>query len=113
MCGLLRSKRLFHLPPTSEETVVRHLVFVPFVLALAPALRAQTCAVGQTFLKNDVLPANPGSASVSVIQGLCEGEAAGCVFDVSSIPGQVKLRSAAVGYVQAGGVNGTQALVNL
>ena len=74
---------------------------------LAPALHAQTCATGQTFFKNDVLPANPGSAAVSVIEGLCEGEACGCVFDVSSVGPVVKLKSAAVGYVQAGGVNGT------
>jgi hypothetical protein len=92
---------------------VRQLVFVSFAFFLAPVLHAQTCAPGQTFFKNDVLPANPGQSSVSVIQGLCEGEACGCVFDVSSVGSQVKVESAAVGYMQAGGVNGTQALVNL
>lgn len=92
---------------------MRPFVFAPLVLLLAPALQAQNCAPGQTFFKNDVLPANPGSASVSVIQGLCEGEACGAVFNVSAIGPLVKLKSAAVGYVQAGGVNGTQALVNL
>jgi hypothetical protein len=93
--------------------VLRPIVFVSLAMFVAPALHAQTCATGQTFFKNDVLPANPGSAAVSVIQGLCEGEACGCVFDVSSVGPVVKLKSAAVGYVQAGGVNGTQALVNL
>jgi hypothetical protein len=93
--------------------MLRPLVFASIALFIAPALEAQNCAPGQSFLKNDVLPANPGTASVSVIQGLCEGEAAGCVFDVTAVGAQVKLKSAAVGYVQAGGVNGTQALVNL
>ena len=55
------------------------------ILAPSVPVRAQACASGQTLLKNDVLPVNPGMQSVSVITGLCEGEAAGCVFDFTSI----------------------------
>lgn len=88
------------------------LVSLTFV-ALATDLHAQGCSGGQNFFKNDVLPSMPGSQSVSVIQGLCEGEAAGCVFNVSAVAPVVKVRMAAIGYIQAGGVNGTQALTNL
>jgi hypothetical protein len=51
--------------------------------------------------------------SVSVITGLCEGEAAGCVFDFTSIATTVRVNSAGIGYIQAGGINGTTAAVNL
>ena len=94
--------------------MLRPLVFASFLaFVLVPAARPQGCPGGQFFFKNDVLPANPGQQAVSVIQGLCEDEAIGCVFDVTAVASTVELKSAAVGYVQAGGVNGTQALVNL
>jgi hypothetical protein len=95
--------------------MLRQLFAAAFVLTavLVPSPRAQSCAGGQSFFKNDVLPANPGQQAVSVIQGLCEGEAAGCVFNVTAVGTTVKVKSAAIGYVQAGGVNGTPAAVNL
>lgn len=79
-------------------------------VVLVPSVRAQSCGSGETFIKNDVLPANPGTQQVSVIAGLCEGEAAGAVFNVT---GPVKLRSAAIGFVNAFGFNGAQAVTNL
>ena len=93
--------------------MLRPLLAVALALSLVPAVHAQACGGGQSLMKNDVLPAIPGQQTVSVIQGLCEGEAAGCVFNVSSVGSVVKVRSAAIGYVQVGGVQGTQASVNL
>lgn len=93
--------------------MLRQVLVVAAAAFLVPGLRAQSCAGGQSFFKNDVLPANPGMQSVSVISGLCEGEAAGCVFDVSAVGSTVNVKSAAIGYIQAGGVNGTTAAVNL
>lgn len=93
--------------------MLRFLLLPLALVAFAADLYAQGCTSGQNFFKNDVLPSVPGSQAVSVIQGLCEGEAIGCVFDVSSVAPVVKVRAAATGYIQAGGVNGTQALTNL
>ena len=84
-----------------------------FASLLAPNLSAQACGGGEFFFKNDVLAVDPGMAATSVIQGLCEGEAAGCVFDVSGVGGTVRVRSASVGFIQVGGTHGTQAVVNL
>ncbi|HKB16903.1 MAG TPA: hypothetical protein VKF62_12620, partial [Planctomycetota bacterium] len=82
--------------------------------AVGPGSAAQTCSPGQFFLKNDNLPAVPtGPTAVTVIQGICEGEAAAAVFDVGAIGAQVKVHSAAVGYVNAGGANGIQASADL
>ncbi|MFN0008129.1 MAG: hypothetical protein ACKVXR_09500 [Planctomycetota bacterium] len=92
--------------------MIRQALAIASALAfvLAPTARAQSCGSGETFIKNDVLPAIPGQQAVSVIAGLCEGEAAGAVFNVS---GPVQLRSAAIGFVNAFGFNGAQAVVNL
>src|SRR5688572_26022574 len=76
--------------------------------------RAQTCGASEVFLKNDVLPDVPsGPLAVAVIRGLCEGEAMGAVFDVSSIGSQVQLQNAAFGFFNVGGANGIQAALNL
>ena len=84
------------------------------VLALSTQLSAQVCGSGQTLLKNDTLPDVPGGAfSVSVIQGLCEGEAAGCVFDVSGLGPSVTLSTASVGYINVANANGITAAANL
>lgn len=82
-------------------------------LLVTTVAQAQVCDPGHTLLKNDNLPDDPGSQPVSVIPGLCEGEACGAVFDVSQVSSQVTLRKAGVGYVNAGGANGVTALVNL
>ena len=84
------------------------------LFASASTLAAQTCGAGQTLLKNDGLPATGGgSAQVSVIQGLCEGEAAGAVFDVSGLGSSLRVNSAAVGLFAGGGANGNQIQGNL
>jgi hypothetical protein len=84
------------------------------MLGLASHAAAQTCGAGQSLLKNDNLPANPGGATqVSVIPGLCEGEAAAAVFDISALGNAVRVHSAAIGYFNAGGATGIEAAVNL
>jgi len=82
---------------------------------LASAPTAQLCGSGsETFFKNDNLPQVPSGAEVvAVIQGLCEGEAAGCVFDVSGLGAPVKINQASVGYVNVAGASGITAAVNL
>ena len=81
---------------------------------LAAPLAAQSCDGAATLLINDNLGANPtGQVPVSIIQGLCEGEAAGCVFDVSSLSSPVSVSKAAVGLFSGGGASGNQIQGNL
>lgn len=85
---------------------------IPF--AARPAV-AQSCgSPTDTFWKNDILPQNPGGlASVSVIPGLCEGEACGTIFTLPvGMPPQ-RLKKVAFGFGNQNGLNGFQAVVNL
>ncbi len=87
--------------------------FVAAALAAA-YVTAQSCGAGVTLLKNDSLPAVPGgSFPVSVIQGLCEGEACGAVFNFTSVGAAVRVKAAAVGYVNVASANGIQASADL
>jgi hypothetical protein len=87
------------------------------VLALAPALAtAQLCSgPNQIFLKNDNLPDVPGTATVSVIPGLCEGEAMGCVFNVvgQQFSNEVRVNSVSGAYINVANTSGIAAIVNL
>jgi hypothetical protein len=84
------------------------------LLSLAAAAPAQLCGPGESFFKNDDLPQIPStSATVSVIPGLCEGEAIGAVIDVSSLGASALIQSASVAYVNAAGAGGIQAEANL
>jgi hypothetical protein len=87
---------------------------IVLLVCLAPAA-AQVCATGtETFLKNDNLPQVPsGPTATSVIQGLCEGEACGAVFNVAGIGPSVKANLAAVGYFNVAGANGITAAADL
>jgi hypothetical protein len=92
----------------------RPLLTLAGALLLATASSAQLCNSGtETFLKNDTLPQIPGASTVSVIQGLCEDEAAGCVFDVSGLGAPVQINKASVGYVNIASASGITAAVNL
>jgi len=84
------------------------------LLALgAIPVSAQVCNTGQVLLKNDNLPAVPsGPTTVSIIQGLCEGEGCAAVFNTQSL-GPVKLANASVAYINAGNANGIQAAADL
>jgi hypothetical protein len=83
------------------------------VLVLSTPAFAQVCNAGQTLLKNDNLPAVPSGGTVSIIQGLCEGEACGAVFNFASVGPSVKVDMAAVAYINAGNASGIQAAVDL
>lgn len=94
---------------------MKRSMIAAFLVAVSATMAiAQGCAPATTFLKNDNLPAVPsGPLAVSVIPGLCEGEAIGAIFDVSSIGSVVRIDNAAVGYFNNAGANGIQAAVNL
>lgn len=81
----------------------------------APFAAAQVCPnATDTFWKNDTLPAVPGApVGVSIIQGLCENEAAGSVFTIPTGKGPQQLTKAAVGFGHASGSGGFSAVVNL
>lgn len=80
-------------------------------LAAAPLL-AQSCP-GNNFWKNDTLPNNPSSVTaVSVIQGMCEGEAAAQVFALGGAGAQ-KINKVSVGFGHISGGAGAQALLNV
>ena len=86
----------------------------PALLALAALSPAQLCNGGESFFKNDNLPQVPsGSSTVSVIPGLCEGEAIGAVIDVSGLGSSAEIHSATTAYINAGGASGIQAEANL
>src|SRR5688572_21837672 len=77
---------------------------------------AQTCSsAGDLFLKNDDLPQVPGQQTVTVIPGLCDGEAIGCVFDVSGqqYSNEVRVKMAAAAYINVASTNGIAAIVDL
>lgn len=97
--------------------MLRRLLAATLVAALAHTAYSQGCnTAGQIFLKNDNLADVPGTATVSIIQGLCEGEAMGCVFDVSNqttFSSEVKINMVAGAYINAASANGIAAVVNL
>lgn len=83
---------------------------------LATPASAQLCSQpGQLFLKNDNLADIPGTANVSIIPGLCEGEAMGCVFDVSSqqFSSEVRVGSVAGAFINNVNTAGISAIVNV
>ena len=83
------------------------------VLMMSPLTVGQTCGPGDTYLSNDTLPVNPATAAVSIIPGLCENEAAGCVLDVSSIGATVQVNTVAVAYINMVSAGGIQAVADL
>lgn len=85
-------------------------------VTFSPLAHSQGCALpGQIFLKNDNLPDIPATQSVSVIPGLCEGEAMGCVFDVSAqqFSSEVRVNMVAGAYINVASTSGIAAIVNL
>jgi hypothetical protein len=96
--------------------MLRHLVAAAVFALLGSAALAQTCSSGtDLFLKNDNLPQVPGTQTVSVIPGLCDGEAMGCVFDVSGqqYSNEVKVKMCAGAYINVANASGIAAIVNL
>ncbi|MFK7743171.1 MAG: hypothetical protein AB8H80_22845 [Planctomycetota bacterium] len=90
------------------------LAFVA-ALALSPTLAAQTCGGVTNFWQRDSLPANPSSvpAGVSVIQGLCEGESCGVVFELPAGMGAQRLTKVVAPWGAAFGAAGFQAVLDV
>ena len=69
---------------------------------------------GDLFWQRDTLPANPsGLQTFSVIQGLCEGEAAAVVFDLPAGMPPQQITEVVCPFGAAGGAQGAVALVNV
>lgn len=83
---------------------------------LAPSAAAQLCAnATDHFWKNDNLPQVPPGTPVgiSIIQGLCENEAAASVFTMPQTMGPQQITKVAVGFGHTGGGLGFSAAVNV
>lgn len=92
---------------------VRLPFLICFLAAAAPAL-AQGCAGTGTFWKRDTLPVVPsGLTGVSVIQGMCEGESAGVVFEMPANMPVQRLTQVVAPWGAALGVNGFQAALDV
>ena len=75
---------------------------------------AQGCPGPGTFWKRDTLPVTPSSLTgVSVIQGLCEGESAGVVFEMPATMPVQRLTQVVAPWGAALGVGGFQAALDV
>ena len=83
-------------------------------LFLSPHLAAQGCSSG-TFWQRDTLPSVPSTlpVGVSVIQGMCEGESAGIVFELPAGMPVQKITKVVAPWGAAFGANGFQAALDL
>lgn len=84
-------------------------------IVLTAPLAAQGCQTGtDTFWKRDTLPVTPtGPMAVSIIQGMCEGESAGVVFEMPASMGVQKITQVVAPWGAPGGVSGFQALLDV
>lgn len=79
----------------------------------ATTAAAQGCPTG-TFWKRDTLPDVPtGLTGVSVIQGMCEGESAGVVFEMPANMPPQRITQVVAPWGAGLGVNGFQALLDV
>lgn len=86
---------------------------VALFVSLVPAF-AQGCPGQGTFWKRDTLPVSPtGLTGVSVIQGLCEGESAGVVFEMPATMPVQRITQVVAPWGAALGVNGFQAALDV
>ena len=93
----------------------RTLVLLAALLLATPSTsRGQGCPGPGTFWKRDTLPVVPtGLTGVSVIQGMCEGESAGIVFEMPSTMPVQRITQVTAPWGAALGVGGFQALLDL
>lgn len=91
------------------------LVCLAAIALLSAAGVAQTCASPtDNFWKNDNLPQVPmGGFAVSIIQGLCEGEALAQVFYLPPGTPKQKINKVAVGFGNSFGAAGFNATANI
>jgi len=85
------------------------------LLGLSAQLQAQGCINGtDTFWKRDTLPVVPsGPTAVSVIQGMCEGESAGIVFEMPASMGAQRITQVVAPWGAQFGTNGFSALLDV
>ena len=96
-----------------RSTLLPATLTTVFAIASGSAALAQGCASG-TFWKRDTLPDVPMNlTAVSVIQGLCEGESAGVVFEMPANMPVQRITQVVAPWGAAGGVNGFQALLDV
>lgn len=82
-------------------------------LFAATTLPAQGCTSG-TFWKRDTLPVSPsGLTGVSIIQGMCEGESAGVVFEMPANMSVQRITQVVAPWGAPLGVNGFQAALDV
>ena len=98
------------LPPTHHNHMLaRTLAQLAVLFALSPSasLVAQGCTSG-TFWQRDTLPAIPTAlpTGVSIIQGMCEGESAGIVFEMPANMPVQKITKVVAPWGAAFGANG-------
>jgi len=83
---------------------------------ITPFASGQLCPnATDTFWKNDTLPQVPGGGAlaVSIIQGLCENEAAASVYYLPASVSVQQITKVAVGFGHATGAGGFNAVVNV
>jgi len=82
---------------------------------LGGALEAQNCTLPtHTFWKNDTLPQVPGgAATIAIIPGLCEGEAAATYFPMPPGSPPQKIDLVSVGFAHPSGASGFVAAANV
>src|SRR5690349_6640369 len=88
-------------------------LLVPVALTMCGAAIAQGCPTG-TFWKRDTLPPVPsGFTGVSIIQGMCEGESAGVVFEMPANMPVQRITQVVAPWGAPLGVNGFQAALDV
>jgi hypothetical protein len=94
--------------------MLKTMLVPSLLLALWHGASAQSCSANQVLMKNDNLAAIltfPWPATAVTTLGL--GEAAACIFDVSTVSPVVRVSSAAVAFINGFGTSGIQAPANL
>ncbi len=86
------------------------LLLSSLLTVFTPTANAQTCKSGDLLLKNDILPANGGTAKVAIVSGLCVGEAA---MSVLTAPGPVKINAVSILFAHKFSTNGIKAVVDI
>ena len=93
----------------------RALVIAILLGTTTVSATAQGCATpGDTFWKRDTLPITPsGLTTVSVIQGLDEGEGIGVVFEMPATMGTQVVTQVVAPWGAAGGISGFNAILDI
>ena len=91
-------------------------ILILLVVCATPGCSPRPATPGRPCSRTTTCPrsrAAPTPTSISIIQGLCEGEACGAVFNFASVGPSVKVNLASVAYINVASANGIQAAVDL